>query len=379
MYDDPFSESHSILRESVRKFVAREIIPYVDRWEEEKSFPRELYEKAGKAGFLGIGMPEEYGGVSCDIFHEVAYVEEIIRCGSLGLASSLGAGCIALPPILALGTEAQKEKFVPPVLKGEKIAVLGVTEPSGGSDVANLRTRAVRTGNCYIVNGSKIFITAGTRADFITTAVRTGGPGAKGISLLIIEKDRPGFSVSRNIPKMGWHASDTAELSFMDCEVPTENLLGNENEGFKGLMVNFERERLYLAVEAHTVAEMALERSLEFARQREAFGQTLSNLQVIRHKLSEMATLVEASKSFNYRVASIIATGRKAHKEVCMAKNFATSCCDKVVYDAVQIHGGYGYCKEFLVERLYRDSRLLSIGGGTYEIMNEIISKNILR
>lgn len=377
MQEPCFSESHQILRTQVRKFVAREIAPHVDQWEQEKTFPRDLYRKAGDAGFLGMGYPEEYGGTPCDIFHEVVYTEEIIRCGSVGLASSLGCGSIGLPPVLALGSAEQKERFIPPVLRGEKIAVLGVTEPGGGSDVANLRTRAVRRADHYLVNGTKTFITSGTRADLVTTAVRTGGPGAKGISLLVIEKGTPGFTVSRNIEKMGWHASDTAELSFMDCEVPVENLLGEENQGFKGIMANFEKERLYLAVEACTVAEMALELSIQYAREREAFGKSLTGFQVTRHKLAQMATSVEAAKRFTYSVAAMIERRQKALKEVCMAKNFATSACDRVVYDAVQIHGGYGYCREYLVERLYRDSRLFSIGGGTSEIMNEVISKQM--
>ncbi len=377
MSADFFSETHHILRESVRRFVKTEIAPHVDRWEEEKNFPRELYEKAGAAGFLGMGFPEEYGGTPCDIFHEVVYVEEIIRCGSVGLASSLGCGAIGLPPILALGSREQKQRFVPPVLRGGKIAVLGVTEPGGGSDVAGLRTRAERRDGHYVVNGTKTFITSGTRADFVTTAVRTGGPGHGGISLLVVEKGTPGFFVSRNIEKMGWHASDTAELAFMDCRVPVENLLGKENRGFSGIMANFEKERLLLALEAHTVAEMALELAMQYAREREAFGRRLTGFQVTRHKLAEMATGVEAAKRFNYHVAALIGAGQKCVKEVCMAKNFATRTCDRVVYDALQIHGGYGYCREYRVERLYRDSRLFSIGGGTFEIMNEIISKQM--
>lgn len=377
MYENHFTESHAMLREAVKKFVAREILPHVDEWEDGEFFPRELYEKAGAAGFLGMGCPEEYGGTPCDFFHEIVYVEEIIRCGSVGLASSLGSCSIALPPVLLLGNDSQKRKYVPPVLRGEKIAVLGITEPSGGSDVANLQTRAARKGAKYIVNGSKTFITSGARADFVTAAVRTGCPGPKGISLLLIERGSPGFTVSRNIKKMGWHASDTAELSFIDCEVPVDNLLGEENAGFRGIMSNFERERMYLAVEAHTVAEMALEKSINYARERSAFGRPLKDFQVTRHKLAEMATMIEASKRFNYSVAAMIATGQRAFREVCMAKNFATSTCDRVVYDAVQIHGGYGYCREYLVERLYRDSRLFSIGGGTYEIMNEVISKEM--
>ena len=377
MYDQYFGESHELLRASVRKFVEREIKPHIDHWEEEGTFPLDLYKKAGDAGFIGLGYPEEYGGTPGDIFHQVAYTEEIMRCGSVGLPSSLGSSAIAVPPILALGTEEQKRKYVPPVLAGDRIAVLGVTEPSGGSDVANLLTRAVRKGDAYIVNGSKTFITSGTRADYVTTAVRTGGPGHGGISLLIIERGTPGFTVSRKLEKMGWWASDTAELSFDDCEVPVKNLLGEENKGFQGIMLNFQKERLYLAVEAHAVAEMALEEAIRYARERTAFGKLLTGFQVTRHKLAEMATLVEASKQFNYRVAAKIGDGVSAYKEVCMAKNFATKVCDRVVYDAVQVHGGYGYCREYLVERLYRDSRLFSIGGGTYEIMNEVISKQM--
>ena len=377
MYDDYFNESHNMLRESVRKFIAREIAPFIDRWEEEGTFPRELYRKAGDGGFLGIGYPEEYGGTTGDIFHQVAYTEEIMRCGSVGLPASLGSSAIAVPPVLALGTEEQKQKYVPPVLAGEKIAVLGVTEPSGGSDVANLLTRAVRKGDRYIVNGSKTFITSGSRADYVTTAVRTGGPGHGGISLLVIERDTPGFTVSRQIEKMGWWSSDTAELSFQDCEVPAENLLGEENRGFAGIMSNFQKERLYLAVEAHAVAKLALGLAIRYAKERVAFGKPLVGFQVTRHKLAEMATQVEVAKQFNYRVAAKIGNGENAYREVCMAKNFSTKACDRVVYDAVQIHGGYGYCREYLVERLYRDSRLFAIGGGTYEIMNEIISKQM--
>ncbi|MEA3223218.1 MAG: acyl-CoA dehydrogenase family protein [Thermodesulfobacteriota bacterium] len=377
MYDEYFGQSHNMLRESVRKFIAREISPHVDQWEKEGIFPKELYKKAGDAGFIGLGFPEEYGGTQADIFHSVAYTEEMMRCGSVGVASSLGSHAIAIPPIIAVGTSEQKQRYVPPVLAGDMIAVLGVTEPNGGSDVANLLTRAERRGNKYVVNGSKTFITSGSRADYVTTAVRTGGPGHRGISLLIIEKGTPGFGVSRKIDKMGWRGSDTAELFFEDCEVPVENLLGEENKGFSYIMLNFENERLLLAVEAHGVAEYALEESIKYAKERYAFGKPLVGFQVTRHKLAEMATLLEASKQFNYRVAAMIGTGKPSFKEVCMAKNFATKVCDRIVYDAVQIHGGYGYCEEYPVERLYRDSRLFSIGGGTYEIMNEIVSKQM--
>lgn len=372
-----FNESHEMFRNTIRKFIAREIAPYVEEWEEKGEFPDELYKKAGDAGLLGLGYPEELGGTPVDYFHEVAFYEEMTRTGSIGLNSSLLCGTISVPPILAFGTEEQKKKFIPPLLAGEKIAALGVTEPSGGSDVANLKTRAERKGDKYVINGSKTFITGGTRAHFITTAVRTGGPGAAGISLVIVPTDTPGFSVSRKLEKMGWRASDTAELFYEDVVVPVENRLGEENKGFKYIMVNFEKERLSMAIAAHTAAEMALELSIKYAKERIAFGKPLTGFQIIRHKIAEMATQVHLAKQFNYAVAAKINEKKETYMEVCMAKNFATKVCDKAVYDAVQIHGGYGYCREYLVERLYRDTRLFTIGAGTYEIMNEIIAKRL--
>ena len=375
MYQEYFTEEHQIFRTSVRKFVEREIKPHIDHWEDEELFPVELYKKAADAGFLGLEYPEAYGGSPCDKFMNIAYTEEMIRAGSVGLVAGLGSYSIAMPPVLSMGTEKQKQKFLVSVLKGEKISALGITEPNAGSDVANIRTRAVRNGDHYIVNGSKTFITSGCRAHFITTAVRTGGAGYKGVSLLMIDSSTPGFTVAKKIRKMGWNASDTAELSFVDCRVPVENMLGGEGQGFVGIMINFQNERLALAVMAHAVAELALEESIKYAKTREAFGRTLSGFQVTRHKLVDMATKVEVAKQFNYRVAAKMQAGQDSIRDVSMAKNFACEVCDKVVYDAVQIHGGYGYAREYLVERLYRDSRILGIGGGTTEIMKEIISK----
>jgi acyl-CoA dehydrogenase len=375
MYEEYFTEEHRIFRTAVRKFVEREIEPHIDRWEDEESFPVELYRKCAAEGFLGIGYPEAYGGASCDRFMSIVYTEEMIRSGSVGLVAGLGSHSIAMPPVLHLGTEEQKRRFIVPVLKGEKIAALGITEPDAGSDVANIRTRALHDGDHYVVNGAKTFITSGCRANFITTAVRTGEAGYKGVSLLVIDSATPGFSVTKKIRKMGWNASDTAELSFVDCRVPVENLIGDEGQGFYGMMANFQEERLFLAVMAHAVAALALEESIRYAKSREAFGRTLSGFQVTRHKLVDMATQVEVAREFNYRIAARMEAGKDAVKEVSMAKNFACQACDRVVYDAVQLHGGYGYARETLVERLYRDSRILSIGGGTTEIMKEIIGK----
>lgn len=373
-----FDESHQLIRDSVRRFVEREVLPYIDEWEEAEEFPRELYLKAGAAGILGIGYPEAYGG-SCegDLFAKVAASEELMCCGSGGLVAGLGSLDIGLPPVVKWARPEVRERVVPAVLRGEKIMALAVTEPSGGSDVANLKTRAVRDGDHYRVSGSKTFITSGVRADYYTVAVRTGGEGFAGISLLLVEKGTAGFSVGRKLKKMGWWASDTAELFFDDCRVPAENLIGVENAGFACIMANFQSERLALAVMANMTAQLALEESLRWAREREAFGKPIGKFQVLRHRLAEMATQLEVSREFTYRQAAKMAAGKSVIKEISMAKNFATDVADRLTYDAVQVLGGMGYMRESLVERLYRDNRILSIGGGSREIMNEIIGKQM--
>jgi acyl-CoA dehydrogenase len=372
-----FDDTHRMVRDTVRSFVQREILPYVNDWEEAGEFPRELYKKAAEAGILGIGAPEQWGGSGEDVFMKVAACEEMVRCTSGGVGASLGSLDIGLPPVWKWGSEALQEKVVPPVLAGDKIAALAVTEPGGGSDVANLRTRAVRDGDHYVVNGSKTFITSGVRADYYTVAVRTGDPGFGGISLLLVEKGTPGFTVGRKLKKMGWWASDTAELFFEDCRVPAENLIGAENGGFFCIMSNFQMERLILAVTANMTAQVALDEAMAYAREREAFGRPIAGFQVTRHKLAEMATQVAVSREFTYRVAARLANGEDCVLDVSMAKNQATQCADRVTWDAVQIFGGAGYMRGTVVERLFRDNRILSIGGGTYEIMNEVIAKRL--
>jgi len=377
-FQEYFDPSHQLVRDSVRRFVEREILPDIDQWEEAESFPRELYLKAGAAGILGIGYPEALGGShEGDLFAKIAASEELMRCGSGGLVAGLGSLDIGLPPILKWARPEVRDRVVLQVLSGEKISALAVTEPSGGSDVANLQTRAVRDGDCYRVNGSKTFITSGVRADFYTVAVRTGDPGFGGISLLLIEKGTPGFTVGRQLKKMGWWASDTAELFFDDCQIPVGNLIGAENMGFACIMGNFQSERLALALMANMTAQLALEESLKWARQREAFGKPIGKFQVLKHRLAEMATALEVSREFTYRQAAKMAAGRSVIKEISMAKNFATDTADRITNDAVQILGGMGYMRDSLVERLYRDNRILSIGGGTREVMNEIISKQM--
>ena len=377
-FQEYFGKSHQLVRRSVKEFVTGEITPFIEEWEETGEFPRDIYKKASDVGILGTGYPEAYGGTPGDIFFQIAVWEELMRSGSGGFVASLGSLNIALPPIVRMGTEEQKKRFLAQVLAGEKIAALAITEPGGGSDVANLQTTAIRDGDHYIVNGSKAFITSGCRADQITCAVRTGEEGAHGISFLVIESKTPGYSVSEKLKKTGWWSSDTAQIYFDNCRVPVDNLLGEENQGFYGIMGNFQTERLQLAIIANMTAQLALEASIQYSKERKAFGKSLKSFQVTRHKLVDMATMVEVSREFTYRVAAKIDAGVDQIKEISMAKNFACSVSDKVTYDAVQIFGGYGFMRGYLVERLYRDNRILSIGGGTTEIMKEIISRFIL-
>jgi acyl-CoA dehydrogenase len=370
------TDEHRALREQVRRFAAAAIAPHAHAWEEANEFPRELYQQSAEVGFLATGYPEEVGGNGGDLTHVLVSAEEMVLAGkSVGTCVGLGSHGIALPPIVKFGTDAQKERYVRPTLEGEKVSALGITEPGGGSDVAAVQTKAVRDGDHYIVNGAKTFITSGTRADFITTAVRTGGEGHGGISMLIIDSDTPGFSVASKLKKTGWWASDTAELAFEDCRVPAENLIGQEGAGFLMIMTNFVTERLMIAGQCVAIAELAYRESVEYAKQRRAFGKSLSGFQVVRHKLADMATQIAAARALTGECVTRYLQGEQTPSLAAMAKNTATDMCSNVCDQAVQIHGGYGYMREYVVERLYRDARLYPIGGGTREIMNEIISK----
>jgi acyl-CoA dehydrogenase len=325
---------------------------------------------------LGISYPPAEGGAGGDLTHALAAAEEMVLYGqSVGTCVGLNSHGIAIPPILRVGTAEQKARFVAPVLRGEKISALGITEAGGGSDVASLRTRAVRDGDHYVVNGDKTFITSGCRADFVTTAVRTGGEGHGGISLLVIERGTPGFSVGKKLKKTGWWATDTAELHFEDCRVPVANLLGEENAGFYAIMLNFATERLFLAGQCVAIAELAYRESVKYARDRRAFGKALMGHQVVRHKLADMVTKIAAARALVSECAVRVVREEQVPGLAAMTKNAATDMCSFVVDQAVQIHGGNGYMREYLVERLYRDARLYPIGGGTREIMNEIIAK----
>ncbi|MBW2158911.1 MAG: acyl-CoA dehydrogenase family protein [Deltaproteobacteria bacterium] len=370
------TDEHRALRDQVRRFATSAIAPNAHAWEEANEFPRELYQQSAEAGFLATGYPEEVGGDGGDLSHVLVAAEEMVLGGkSVGTCVGLGSHGIALPPIVKFGTEAQKARYVRPTLTGEKVSALGITEPGGGSDVAAVQTKAVRDGDRYIVNGAKTFITSGTRADFITTAVRTGGEGRGGISMLIIDSDTSGFSVASKLKKTGWWASDTAELAFEDCCVPAENLIGQEGAGFLMIMANFVAERLMLAGQCVAIAELAYRESVEYAKQRHAFGKSLSGFQVVRHKLADMATQIAAARALTGECITRFLNGEQTPSMAAMAKNAASDMCSSVCDQAVQIHGGYGYMREYVVERLYRDARLYPIGGGTREIMNEIISK----
>jgi acyl-CoA dehydrogenase len=372
------SDEHRMLRESVRAFTEREIVPHLAEWERRGELPRELTRRAAEAGLLGAGWPEEVGGSGGDVTHASVVTEELIQSGgSSGVCAGLFTHGIAIPHILAAGDPEQIDRWVRPTLEGRLIGALAITEPDAGSDVASLRTRAVRDGDHYVVNGAKIFITSGARADFVTTAVRTGGEGHGGISLLVVERGTPGFTVSRRLEKMGWSCSDTAELSFADVRVPTANLIGVEGSGFLQIMRNFQAERIALAVQAYATAQRCLDLALAWARDREAFGRPLVARQVIRHKLTEMARQVDVAREYTRAVMARMLAGEDCVQQVSMAKNTAVMACDHVAYEALQIHGGMGYMRETEVERHYRDSRILGIGGGTNEIMNEIIARTM--
>lgn len=370
------TDVHAALRAQARRFAEQQIAPHARAWEEAELFPRELYATAAATGHLGVGYPEEVGGAGGDLSHILAVQEELILHGkSVGTVVGLGSHRIALPPILRHGTKQQADRFVRPVLAGERIAALAITEPGVGSDVANLSTRARRDGDAYVVDGAKTFITSGTRADFVTCAVRTGGPGHGGISMLVVEKRTPGFTVSKKLEKLGWWASDTAELHFEGCRVPVSNLIGEENEGFSYIVTNFVEERLLLAGNCVAIAELAYREAVAYARERQAFGKSLMGFQVTRHKLAEMATRIAAARALTNECVQRHLAGDVSIGLAAMAKNTATDMCSFVCDAAVQIHGGMGYMRETVVERLYRDARLYPIGGGTREVMNEIIAK----
>ncbi len=373
-----FTEEHELFRQSIRAFLEKEVRPNIEQWEEDGSIPREIYKRFGEMGFMGATFPEKYGGMGLDTFYSVVYTEEMVRMNSSGFSTSIGAHAgLALAHMNAEGTEAQKQKYLVTGLKGELIGCLAITEPGGGSDVASLTTKAVRDGDHFVINGSKTFISNGVLSDYIVAAVRTGGPGAKGVSMVIIDRDTPGVSATA-LKKLGWHASDTGEIAFDNVRVPVENLLGEENKGFFYIMQHFASERLGMALIGVAQAQLAIDLAIKYMAEREAFGRPISKFQVLRHRIAQLSSEVMANRAFVYTLYRRFEDGDYIIKEAAMAKLVATQLSDKVCYECMRIFGGYGYMESYPMARLLRDSQLGTIGGGTSEVLCEIISKMMI-
>ena len=379
----PFTDEHEMLRRTLRAFVEKEVVPQVDAWEEAGQIPRTFWRRLGELGLLGLEFPVEHGGGGGDFFSSVVLGEEMARCRSGGVAFSVLVHTdMSSPWLTRYGTEAQKRKYLPGIIRGETVCALGITEPGTGSDMAAVSMRAVRSGDHYLLTGSKIFITNGVYGDLYFVAARTGDASPErrhdGISMFLVERGLPGLVVSRKLDKMGMLASDTAELAFQECPVPAENLLGVEGRGFQQLAAGLQRERIMAAVLALSGAAHALEDTTAYLHERHAFGEPLATKQALRHRVAEMATEIEAARQLVYRAAGLYAAGLDCAREVSMAKLFATEVANRVAYQAVQMHGGYGYMREFPVERFFRDVRLWTIASGTSEMMREIIARRIL-
>jgi acyl-CoA dehydrogenase len=367
------------LRKSVRAFTEREVLPHVDEWERVGELPRDLHRKAGEAGLLGAGMPESVGGGGGDSADSLLICEEMHRAGSPGgVYASLFTCGIAVPHMIASGDDRLIETYVRPTLRGEKIGALAITEPGGGSDVGHLTTRAERDGDEYVIDGAKTYITSGFRADYVVTAARTGGPGAAGVSLIVVDKGTPGFEVTGKLDKMGWRSSDTAELSYTDVRVPAANLVGFENTGFAQIAAAFVSERVGLAAQAYASAQRCLDLTVQWCRDRETFGKPLISRQSVQNTLTEMARRVDVARVYTRSVVERqLAQETNLITEVCFAKNTAVEAGEWVANQAVQLFGGMGYMAESEVERQYRDMRILGIGGGTTEILTALAAKTL--
>ncbi len=373
-----FGEMHETLRAEIRRYVEERLAPHAEEWEAAEYFPDEVFREMGKLGYLGLRYPQEYGGSGLDYYSAIVLAEELSRAGNGGLGMAIAVHTeMATPPVLKFGTEEQKQRFLVPAIRGEKIAALAITEPGAGSDVSGIRTRAVRDGDDWIINGSKIYITNGVRADWYLVVTRTSEDQWGGLTLFLVEKGTPGFSVGRKLKKLGMHSSDTAELFFENVRVPDANRLGDVGQGFYNIMWELQGERLIGAAGAVAGAERSLEMAMQYASEREAFGRKIGKFQVIRHKLAQMATEIEAAKALVYATAWRWQNGEYPVKEISMAKLFAAEVAYRVADEALQIHGGAGYMMEYPIQRAWRDARLLRIGAGTDEIMREIIAKQM--
>ncbi|MBU8918380.1 acyl-CoA dehydrogenase family protein [Bacillus sp. FJAT-29953] len=374
-----FTDEHDMFRKTVRSFVEKEITPNIEQWEKDGQTPRSLYKRMGELGFLGIKFPEEYGGSGLDVVMEAVFTEELARCGAGGVGAAIGSHTtIAMTNIWRYGNHEQKQKYLIPGIKGEAISALAVTEPGGGSDVASIKTTAKKDGDYYVLNGSKTFITNGGNADYVIVAAKTKeGPQHRNISLFIVETNSDGFSVGKRLKKLGWRSSDTGELFFDNVIVPKENLIGEENEGFVYIMKNFQYERLILALGCIGAAEKALELTVQYSKERIQFNKPLSEFQVLRHKMVDMAVDIEKARNLTYRALYLYSQGKNCVTEATMAKAVASEMVNRVCDQAVQIHGGNGYMMEYPIQRLWRDARIQTIGGGTTQIMNEILTKQL--
>jgi len=379
MYQSYFTEEHNLFREGFRKFLAKEVVPHLDKWEKEGTIPRDIWPKFGEMGYFGIRYPEKYGGLDLDIFYLIIWLEEMQRINSGGFAAAMWAhNYLAMTHLLKEGSEAIKEKYLTASISGEMIGCLCITEPFGGSDVGAMRTMAIKEGDEYVINGSKTFITNGIYSDYLVVISKMEDPdNPKAMGVFLIDRDTPGVSASK-LDKLGWRASDTGEIAFDNVRIPASNLMGEPGKGFYYVMQHFALERLIMGVNAHARAEYAIEYTLQYMSERTAFGKSLDKFQALRHRMAEMATEVEMIKSFNYQIAENLDKGTYVVKEACMSKLQSTKIADEVIYDCLQYLGGYGYMEEYPLARMSRDSRLGPIGGGTSEILKEVIAKMII-
>ena len=374
-----FTEEHELFRKSFQDFLQKEVVPHIDKWEKSGTIERFIWKKFGEMGYFGLNQPEEYGGMNLDIFYTVIFLEELQKINSGGFAASMWAHAyLAMTHVNKEGDDAIKKKYLTPSIEGDKIGCLCITEPFGGSDVAGMRSTAIKKGDKYILNGSKTFITNGVYSDYLVVAAKTDpDKGNKGMSIFIVDRETPGISASK-LDKLGWRASDTAEIAFDDVEIPAENLMGEEGKGFSYIMQHFALERLIMGINAHARAEYALDYTLGYMAEREAFGRTIDKFQALRHSVADMASEVEMNKEFNYSIAKRLNDGQYVVKEASMSKLLSTKMADKVIYDCLQMLGGYGYMEDYPLARMFRDSRLGPIGGGTSEILREIIAKMVI-
>jgi len=374
-----FTEEHEFFRKSFQDFLKKEVVPHIDTWEQTGTIDRFIWEKFGEMGYFGLATPEAYGGMDLDIFFTIIFIEELQKINSGGFAAAIWAHeYLAMTHLNKEANEAQKQKYLVPSVTGEKIGCLCITEPFGGSDVGGMRTTAVKKGDTYVINGSKTFITNGVYSDYLIVAPKTSPElGNKGVSIFVMDRDLPSISATK-LDKLGWRASDTAVIAFDNVVIPAENLMGEENLGFPYIMQHFALERLIMGVNAHARSEWALDYAIGYMKERTAFGKPISKFQALRHKVADLASEVEMAKTFNYVTAKRLDDGEYVVKEATMSKLLSTKIADQVAYDCVQLLGGYGYMEEYPLARNLRDSRLGPIGGGTSEILREIISKMVI-